>query len=113
MRHVASVFEPTYIVMDANDEDIIPMVSKKLSNRNIRSSGSSNINSNKIMIASSLEDDDNIYVPNDIDTVTTDNNNMTLISTMLETEKQVIPPLLLPLLLLLLILSPSLLDCFK
>jgi hypothetical protein len=86
MRHVASVFEPTYIVMDASDDDIILMVNKKMVGRK-KNINIGNGNGNKMMIASSLEEDDenNINADNDYN-----DNNTTLISTMLELEKQVL-----------------------
>jgi len=94
MRHIASVFEPTYIVMDATYDDITLMTQKKMKNKKV----SKNINTsynNKIVIASSLEDDDNnIYTVTDVYADTND-NKMTLITTILDIEKQVLLPLLL------------------
>ena len=92
MRHVASVFEPTYIVLDANDDDIILLANKKIAGkRTYNNMGHSS--GNKMMIASSLEEDDENYINIDANHYR-DNCNMTLISTMLEMEKQV-PSLLL------------------
>jgi len=91
MRHVASVFEPTYIVMDATDDDVILLANKKIVGKRTNSD-IGNSNGNKMMIASSLEEDDENYINIDANQYY-DNSNMTLISTMLEIEKQV--PLLL------------------
>lgn len=89
MRHIASVFEPTYIVMDASYDDITLMAQKKMKNKKVNTNNNTSYN-DKIVVASSLEDEDNnIYTITDVNNDNNDNNKMTLITTILDIEKQV------------------------